>query len=58
MKTNQIKTAPQEQVVSQAWWYITVITAVGRLRQEDSEFKVSLRYIATSSLKKRKHSFT
>jgi hypothetical protein len=28
------------------WWYKTVIPALERLRQEDSEFEVSLGYLA------------
>jgi hypothetical protein len=38
---------------SQGWWYMSVIPALGRLRQEDSKFKVSLGYIITSSFKKK-----
>jgi hypothetical protein len=32
----------QTQYWSQAWWQTSVILALGRLRQEDYEFKVSL----------------
>jgi hypothetical protein len=39
---------------SWAWWYIPVIPAPRRLRQEDCKFKVSLGYIVRPSLKKKK----
>jgi hypothetical protein len=32
--------------VNWAWWHTPVIPALGRLRQEDREFKSSLGYIA------------
>jgi hypothetical protein len=41
--------------MSQAWWYIPVIPALGRLRQEYHEFETSLGYRVRSCLKKRKH---
>jgi hypothetical protein len=31
-----------------AWWYKPVVAALRRLRQEDGEFKVSLKYIETA----------
>jgi hypothetical protein len=31
--------------LKRAWWCTTVIPALGRLRQEDLEFKASLGYI-------------
>jgi hypothetical protein len=31
--------------LSWVWWYIPVISVLGRQRQEEHEFKVSLRYI-------------
>jgi hypothetical protein len=36
----------------QAWWYIPIIPALRRLRQEDCEFKTSLGYIVKLYLKK------
>jgi hypothetical protein len=44
----------------QAWWLMPVIPALGRLRQEDHEFKASLGYLEilreTLSQKKKKKS--
>jgi hypothetical protein len=40
---------------SQAWCCIYVIPALGKLRQEDGEFKVSLGYIVRRYLKKKKN---
>jgi hypothetical protein len=37
-----------------AWWCLPVISALGRLRQEDCEFKASLSYIVRTCLKKNK----
>jgi hypothetical protein len=34
------------------WWYRPVIPALGRLRQENPEFRASFNYIARPSLKK------
>jgi hypothetical protein len=31
-----------------AWWYMPVIPALWRLKQQDCKFKVSLGYIANS----------
>jgi hypothetical protein len=39
---------------SQAWWCKPVITAFGRLRQEDSKFKASLGCTARHCFKKQK----
>jgi hypothetical protein len=36
-----------------AWWYILVISALGRLRQGDLEFKASMDYLERPCLKKR-----
>jgi hypothetical protein len=36
---------------SQAWWYMTVITAFGRPRNEEYKFEASLDYTARSCLK-------
>jgi hypothetical protein len=36
---------------SWAWWFMPIIPAVGRLRQEDHEFQASLGVIARSRLK-------
>jgi hypothetical protein len=38
------------------WWCMSIIPALGRLRQEDHKFKVSLGYIGSPSLKKKKKS--
>jgi hypothetical protein len=38
----------KRQVCCQAWWYTSVISALGRLRQEDHQFEANLGYIATS----------
>jgi hypothetical protein len=32
------------------WWHTSVISALGRLRQEDHEFEASLSYIVTHCL--------
>jgi hypothetical protein len=32
---------------SQVWWCMTIFPALGRLRQEDHEFKASLSYMAS-----------
>jgi hypothetical protein len=37
---------------SRVWWYMPVITALERLRQEDCEFKASMNYIVRHCLKK------
>jgi hypothetical protein len=37
-----------------AWWYTAVIPALGRLRQEDHEFKASLGHMSQIKKKKRK----
>jgi hypothetical protein len=39
---------------SLAWWHMTVIPALGRLRQDDHEVKDSLVYIVRPCLKKKK----
>jgi hypothetical protein len=36
---------------SHAWWCMPVIPALGKLRQENHEFKVSLSYIETLTQK-------
>jgi hypothetical protein len=36
------------------WWQMYVILALGRLRQEDHEFKASLDYIHIKALSKKK----
>jgi hypothetical protein len=33
-------------ISSQVWWYISVNSALGRLRQEDDEFEARLGYIS------------
>jgi hypothetical protein len=38
--------------MSQVWWCIPVIPALGRLGQKDSEFKAILGYTAKPHLKK------
>jgi hypothetical protein len=46
------KKKKKSQGRSQVWWYMPVISALRRLRQEDGEFKASLGYTAGPSLKK------
>jgi hypothetical protein len=38
----------------QAWWFMPLITALWRLREEDREFEASLRYIVRSGLQETK----
>jgi hypothetical protein len=38
-----------------AWWYSPVISALGRLRQENSKFQVSLGYMERPCLKSNKN---
>jgi hypothetical protein len=40
--------------VSLEWWYRPIISELGRLKQEDLEFKASLDYIARPCPKKKK----
>jgi hypothetical protein len=42
------------QSYSQALWYTPVISALGRLRQEDSKLEASLGYIERLSQKKKR----
>jgi hypothetical protein len=44
----------KSQLEAQVWWYTPVISALGRLRQEDCESKASLEYIVRPYLKKKK----
>jgi hypothetical protein len=39
---------------SQMWWFMPVIPALGRLRQKDWKFEVSMDYIARLWLKTKK----
>jgi hypothetical protein len=39
--------APQTRIHCSRWWHISVIPALGRLRQENSEFKSNLGYIVS-----------
>jgi hypothetical protein len=39
------------EFVSQTWWYISIIPALGRLWQEDLKFKASLGYIVAQKTK-------
>jgi hypothetical protein len=49
--TYGIKCAGRKLVLGQVWWLTPVIPALGRLRQEGSEFEASLSYIARSCLR-------
>jgi hypothetical protein len=42
----------RREKICQAWWYMSVIPALRRWRQEDCEFEACLGYIATTYLKK------
>jgi hypothetical protein len=35
------------------WWHISIIPALGRLRQEDLEFQANLGYIASQTVLKK-----
>jgi hypothetical protein len=39
---------------SWAWWYASIISALGKLRQEDHKFETSLGYVERPCLKKQK----
>jgi hypothetical protein len=41
---------------NRVWWQMPVVSALGRLRQEDHEFQASLGYIARPHVKKKKKS--
>ena len=41
---------------SWTWWYMTITPALGKLKQEDMKFEVSMRYIVRLCLKKKKKS--
>jgi hypothetical protein len=43
-----------EKLPCQAWWCMSVILALQKLRQEDCEFEASLSYIVRSCLQKKK----
>jgi hypothetical protein len=49
-----MKISIKEKGYAQEWWYIVVIPALGRLSQEDLEFKFSLGYKARHCLKETK----
>jgi hypothetical protein len=38
--------------LSERWWFMPIIPALGRLRKEDRKFEVSLGYLARPCLKK------
>jgi hypothetical protein len=40
----------RKDILSWAWWYMPVIPELRRLKQEDCEFEVTLRYTATPCL--------
>jgi hypothetical protein len=51
-KRNRNKPEPSEiSIFWWVWWYRSVILALGRLRQEDMEFEISLGYVVRSCLK-------
>jgi hypothetical protein len=41
-------------LLPQAWWHTSVIPALGRPKQEDCEFEVSLGYIVSETLSQKK----
>jgi hypothetical protein len=40
-----IQSLLKNSALSRVWWHMTIILAVGRLRQKDGEFKASLSYL-------------
>jgi hypothetical protein len=44
----------RNNTAGQAWWYIPVILALGRLRQKDHKFKTGLGHRVRPCLKKQK----
>jgi hypothetical protein len=48
VKDINLKIQVVELAQSQAWWFIAVISALRKQRQEDSEFEATLRYIVSS----------
>jgi hypothetical protein len=55
--TNKAQPQQENQCFSWVWWYVSVISAFGRLKQNDLHLETSLGYKTTPCFKKKKLNF-